>query len=201
MELQTVNISRPNQTLETKAKDLSKEEKEKVAELKLRDQKVRAHEQAHLANLGQHSRGGANFQFVTGPDGKRYATSGEVSLDISKEAKPEDTLAKARTIKRAALAPADPSPTDRQVAARAAQMESEALSEITQHEEVAPDEPQTSEAQEKPESSLQEPKTPTSVNGDSANPKIAKAVAAYQYSSSAHNLSESQLPRPSLGLA
>lgn len=44
---------------------------------------------------------------------------------------PEATIQKARTIQRAALAPANPSGQDRQVAAQAAQMEREAQRELS----------------------------------------------------------------------
>jgi hypothetical protein len=54
-------------------RELSEEEQEVVAELKKRDREVREHEQAHLASAGQYARGGAQFEYQTGPDGHRYA--------------------------------------------------------------------------------------------------------------------------------
>jgi hypothetical protein len=68
-----------------------------------------------------------------GPDGRRYAISGEVQFDTSKVPNdPEATITKARIIKRAALAPKDPSPQDRQIAAEMSRMETEAMSERAQ---------------------------------------------------------------------
>ncbi|WP_243899102.1 putative metalloprotease CJM1_0395 family protein [Metapseudomonas otitidis] len=84
------------------------------------DRKVRAHEQAH-ASVGGSYAGAPSYDFERGPDGLDYAVSGEVSIDASPVANdPEATLVKMDIVQRAALAPADPSAQDRQVAARAA---------------------------------------------------------------------------------
>lgn len=108
----------------------SKEEQQKVSEMKQRDREVRAHEQAHLSALGGYRAGGPKFTFEQGPDGQRYAISGEVPVDTSPEKTPEETIHKAQTIRRAALAPADPSPQDRAVAQQATQMEIKARKEL-----------------------------------------------------------------------
>lgn len=112
----------------------SKEEAE-LRQLQQRDREVRAHEHAHAAAGGRYVRGGAQYEYKTGPDGKRYANGGEVSIDCSKENTPQATIQKARTIKRAALAPAKPSAQDRQVAAKAAQMEREAQAELAEQKQ------------------------------------------------------------------
>ncbi|MFK5984689.1 MAG: putative metalloprotease CJM1_0395 family protein [Pseudomonadota bacterium] len=110
---------------------LTEEELRKVEELKKTDAEVLTHEQAHQSAAGSLSNGGASFEYETGPDGKRYAVGGEVSIDVSKvEGDPQATIAKARQIHQAALAPADPSGQDRKVAAQAAQMEIEATKEL-----------------------------------------------------------------------
>jgi len=76
----------------------SPEQLSQIAELKARDQEVRAHEQAHLSAAGGIAVSGARFTFVTGPDGQRYATGGEVNIDVSEVAgDPEATLRKAET--------------------------------------------------------------------------------------------------------
>ncbi len=117
-----------------KNNELSEEEKRQVQELSVRDQEVRAHEMAHVAAAGQYAQGGANFEFQTGPDGKRYAVGGEVSIDTSEVPdNPEATIRKMQVIKRAALAPAQPSGQDRTVAAQASQKEIKARQE-TQNE-------------------------------------------------------------------
>lgn len=100
--------------------------------LKSRDQEVRAHEAAHLAAGASIARGGMTFTFQRGPDGVLYAVGGEVSIDTGREPTPEATLQKAEIIRRAALAPAEPSPQDRSIAARATQMAAQARIEIAQ---------------------------------------------------------------------
>ena len=112
--------------------ELTPEEQKQVEELKARDQEVRAHEAAHKSAGGQYVRGSASFDYQTGPDGRRYAIGGEVKIDTGKEDEPEKTLEKAETIRRAAMAPAEPSDKDRQVAAEASRMAAEARSEIAQ---------------------------------------------------------------------
>lgn len=103
--------------------ELSEEELRQLEKLRQRDQEVRAHEQAHIAAGGQYVRGGANFEYQRGPDGKLYAVGGEVSIDASPVPNnPSATIRKMETVIRAALAPAQPSAQDYQVAARA-QME------------------------------------------------------------------------------
>ncbi|MGE4560890.1 MAG: putative metalloprotease CJM1_0395 family protein, partial [Desulfobulbus sp.] len=102
-----------------------------------RDQEVKAHEMAHLATAGQYARGGASYTYQQGPDGRRYAIGGEVPIDLSEEKTPEETIQKMQTIKRAAMAPAEPSSTDRSVAANATAMESRARQEV-QAEEADP---------------------------------------------------------------
>jgi len=97
--------------------------------LSARDREVRAHEQAHASIGGQYA-GAAQFQYQQGPDGVRYAVAGEVPIDIGREATPEETLRKAQIVKRAALAPAEPSPQDRSVAAEATRLEAEAKQDL-----------------------------------------------------------------------
>ena len=98
--------------------ELSDEERQLVKELRARDAEVKAQEQAHLAAAGPYVNGAPNFEFQTGPDGQQYAVGGEVSIDSSPvPGDTEATVRKAQTIKRAALAPSDPSAQDRQVAA------------------------------------------------------------------------------------
>lgn len=118
-----------NQPAHAGERELSQDERQEVKELERRDAEVRAHEQAHVAAGGQHA-GGAQFSYQQGPDGQRYAVGGEVSISVSGGRTPEETIAKAQTVRRAALAPANPSAKDRQVAAKAASMESSAREEI-----------------------------------------------------------------------
>lgn len=115
---------------------------ETIRELAARDREVRAHEQAHQAIGGQYA-GGMSLTFERGPDGKRYAVAGEVPIDISPvPGNPEATLVKAEQVRRAALAPAEPSAQDRSVAAAAMQLKMEAQIDVRQErrEDLAPQE-------------------------------------------------------------
>lgn len=117
---------------ENSSGNLTEEEKKQAEELKKRDQEVRQHEQAHIRASGGNNIGSPQYEYVTGPDGKRYAVGGEVKVDMSKEDTPEETLEKAREIERGALASDEPSPEDRKVAQEARQMQQEARQEIAE---------------------------------------------------------------------
>jgi hypothetical protein len=102
------------------SQELTPEEKKEVEQLKETDKKVKAHEAAHKAAAGGLAIGGATFGYTTGPDNKRYATSGEVSIDTSPVPNdPDATIKKMQTVQKAALAPAQPSGQDRKVASQA----------------------------------------------------------------------------------
>ncbi len=116
---------------------LDEQDLEVVRELAARDREVRAHEQAHAA-VGGSIAGAANFSYPRGPDGRQYAVGGEVSIDTSPVPNnPEATIRKAQQIRRAAQEPANPSAQDRQVAARAIQMEIEARLELARERREA----------------------------------------------------------------
>jgi hypothetical protein len=111
--------------------ELTVEEEEQVRELEERDAEVRQHEAAHLAVAGQYAQGGAEYTFQTGPDGKKYAIGGSVSIDVSEVAgDPEATIAKMQQVAAAATAPAEPSNQDLKVAAAARSTEAKARAEL-----------------------------------------------------------------------
>lgn len=106
------------------------QDQQTIQQLAERDREVRAHEQAHSAVGGQLA-GSPSYTFERGPDGVSYAVGGEVSISSGAvPGDPEATLANARIVQQAALAPADPSPQDRRVAADAAQLQQQAIQEI-----------------------------------------------------------------------
>ena len=112
--------------------ELSEADLRIIQELNARDREVRTHEQAHLAAAGAFAQGGPSFTYQVGPDGKRYAIGGEVSIDTSAAANPQASIQKARQIRQAALAPAEPSTQDRKVAAQATAMERQARVELAE---------------------------------------------------------------------
>lgn len=118
--------------------ELTAAELREIRQLQVRDRQVRAHEQAHLAAAGSLAASRANYQYVTGADGHRYAVGGEVSIDTSQvSGNPQATLNKAQQIRRAALAPANPSAQDLRVAADAARVALQAQVEIRQEHSEA----------------------------------------------------------------
>ncbi len=112
---------------------LTEEEKIQLLKLKQRDLEVRTHERAHIISGGQLVRSGARFQYQIGPDGHLYAIGGEVSIDTSPvPGDPEATIRKMQKIRGAALAPVQPSPQDRSVAAQSSQVQAKAQMELLQ---------------------------------------------------------------------
>ncbi len=110
---------------------ISAEEAREVNKLAARDQEVRDHERAHMMAGGSLVRRGASYQYTTGPDGKRYAVAGEVTIDSSVVSdNPQATITKMQQVRRTALAPAEPSAQDRSVATSASQKEAQARQEL-----------------------------------------------------------------------
>ncbi|MGY3944688.1 putative metalloprotease CJM1_0395 family protein [Aeromonas tecta] len=95
-----------------------------------RDLEVRKHEQAHQTVGGEHA-GSPTYEYAYGPDGKSYASGGEVAIDIGVvHGDPAATLAKMQQVRGAALAPAEPSSQDLSVARSATVKEAQARKEL-----------------------------------------------------------------------
>lgn len=110
--------------------DLSPEAEAQLRKLKQRDAEVRAHERAHMAAAGGNAVGGPHYEYQKGPDGKQYAIGGHVDISLSSvDGDPEESEKNAQEVRRAALAPGQPSGQDRAVAAQAASMEAKAKTE------------------------------------------------------------------------
>ncbi len=118
--------------------DLSSEltaiEQIKVDNLKQIDANVKRHERSHM-NVGGQYAGMAKYSYTEGPDGERYAVSGSVDIDLSEvRNNPRATIEKMQIVRRAALAPSDPSNEDRQVANKASVTEAKARRELKEKE-------------------------------------------------------------------
>jgi len=113
------------------ARKLTEAQQRQVRELQQRDAHVRQHEAAHEAAGGDLT-GQASFSYETGPDGRSYAVGGEVALAARSGRTPDETIAIARRVKAAALAPADPSSADLAAAAQATQVELQAAQQKRQ---------------------------------------------------------------------
>lgn len=119
-----------DRAIESREQQIELSEQQQIKELSARDQEVRNHEQAHASVGGQYA-GSPTYEFQRGPDGVSYAVGGHVSIDASAiPGNPEATIVKAAQVRRAALAPAEPSPQDRKVASLATQTQLQAQTDL-----------------------------------------------------------------------
>ncbi|HEB9416318.1 TPA: hypothetical protein RZK59_000835 [Campylobacter coli] len=134
--------------------ELTLQQVQQLRELQSIDRNVKAHEAAHQA-AGGGLAGAASFSYTRGPDNQMYAVAGEVPIRMQEGRTPEETIANARQVAAAAMAPADPSPQDYKVAANAAKMEFDARAEATKlkAQEAKEKKEEEEEEEEKQESS------------------------------------------------
>lgn len=110
------------------------QQQEELQQLQETDQDVRDHEQAHQRVGGQYA-GSPVYSYTSGPDRQRYATSGEVEIDISEVPhNPHGTIDKMQIVQAAALAPEQPSSQDYSVARLAAEKEAKARGMLRQRQ-------------------------------------------------------------------
>jgi hypothetical protein len=92
-----------------------------TAQLEARDKEVKEHEQQHLAEDGPDAQGGPSFDTVSASNGKQYAVGGKVHVNTSEfPGDPQKTIERMQRIKRASMAPKDPSAQDYATAGQAA---------------------------------------------------------------------------------
>lgn len=114
------------------ADGLTPAEQDLVRKLSARDAEVRRHEEAHARVGGQYA-GQPSYTYQSGPDGKRYAIGGEVPIDVAPVPDdPQATIVKMDIVKRAALAPAEPSAADRRIAALADAQRLQAVADLAE---------------------------------------------------------------------
>ncbi len=140
--------------------ELTLQQVQQLRELQSIDRNVKAHEAAHQA-AGGGLAGAASFSYTRGPDNQMYAVAGEVPIRMQEGRTPEETIANARQVVAAAMAPADPSPQDYKVAANAAKMEFDARAEATKLK--------AQEAKEKKEEEEEKQESSDKNNQDSKN--------------------------------
>lgn len=136
----TAEISRAGMAAYLKKKEEeSPEYRNAIIELSRIEDEVLAHEQAHMSAGGDVA-GSATYSYSVGPDGKRYITGGEVPISMPSSGDKEQMLSKLEQVKKAALAPAEPSGQDRSVAAeadaQAAKLRSEIAAEKRKEEQI-----------------------------------------------------------------
>ncbi len=102
----------------------------KNRKIKRIDREVRRRELANRAVAGNYARGSVSFEYVTGPDGNKYAVEGHINIDVrSVPNNPKATIRKAQAIRNIKLASGN-SPQGRSVSAEVARMEREARMEL-----------------------------------------------------------------------
>lgn len=174
--------ARPSDTQRSN-QDLDTEQLALVRQLRGRDREVRAHEQAHAA-VGGSLAGAPNLSYTTGPDGRRYAVSGEVSIDAGAvSGDPAATVRKLDQVRRAALAPANPSSQDRSVASSASSSANQARGQIRvdrsrENTEARDTRDARAEAtQETEESSVEKADRTNTISKPSLNPNFGRIQA------------------------
>ncbi|WP_083651591.1 putative metalloprotease CJM1_0395 family protein [Vreelandella massiliensis] len=151
---------------------LDDQEIRQLDQLKRTDQEVRQHERAHEVAGGPYT-GSASYEYETGPDGQKYAVAGEVPIDYGPvPGDPKATIDKMQTVISAAMAPAEPSSKDRQVAAQARQYMLEAKLEAAMQQS------EMNNARAGAESSQRDNVDAAGATGDSASAsKSAEGIA------------------------
>ena len=128
-------VSTPeNSEKSAEEKQIEEQEQKEIRRLRDRAREVKAHEQAHKAAGGALA-SAPQYEYTRGPDGQQYAIAGSVQIDSNPVAgDPESTIRKMNKVQKAALAPVEPSSTDRQVAMEASRNEMQARMELRQAE-------------------------------------------------------------------
>lgn len=114
--------------------ELTLAQEQEIAELKARDLEVKAHEQAHIAAATGINVSAPSYDYQIGPDGKKYAAGGEVNISFVEGGDPASDIAKAKIMKAAALAPAQPSSQDLSVARNAERIIAESKKELAEQQ-------------------------------------------------------------------
>lgn len=167
-----------------------------ISQLQQRDREVRTHEIAH-ATTGGAATGSPSYTFEVGPDGKKYAVGGEVTVDLSNVAgDPQATIVKMKKVHAAALAPASPSTQDTRVAASAAQKILAAQSELLAfNSDAARQSNKTSNSLNiEPNSTLTDNKIDQNNEFDTLIKQTLSAQEAILSSASKQNIASSQSP-------
>jgi hypothetical protein len=111
--------------------EMTLEQANELKRLETKADKVVSHEDAHAMVGGALMLGGPVYQYEVGPDGEVYETAGQSRIDMSPLAgNPQGTISKMQQVKRAAMAPLNPSGADRVVASQADQIENQARKQL-----------------------------------------------------------------------
>ena len=112
---------------------LSAKERIRLGQLRMQDAAVRSQQFSRIAVAGSLA-GTQSTQFTSGPDGRLYATSGEVNVNTDPGHTPEESLVRASTLRRVSSTASSviaSNVVQENVAVHAAQIEIEARTEIS----------------------------------------------------------------------
>ncbi|KYG90142.1 hypothetical protein A0U40_07835 [[Bacillus] sp. KCTC 13219] len=129
--LQQDKIQEKIETPETKAH---------LRQLQMTEDEVKAHEQAHKA-AGASVTGTVSYTYTKGPDDQLYVSGGEVSIQVPTSGTDDETIKILEQVRKAALAPAQPSPQDLRVAASATAQIQQVQTGTTVEEELQEEPP------------------------------------------------------------
>ena len=134
VELDSVSNERPasgnNSRIE---KGLSEKDKAVISELEKNEREVIMHESAHISAGGRFA-SSPKYTHTLGPDGKSYITGGEVSISTPSSSDPKEVIRMMEQVRKAALAPMNPSSQDLNVAAMAANAQAQAATQLAAHQ-------------------------------------------------------------------
>ncbi|MFZ2959902.1 MAG: putative metalloprotease CJM1_0395 family protein [Candidatus Ozemobacteraceae bacterium] len=137
---QKTNSKLSGSSKDTKSADNKNDrsQKTRLEELERQDAYIRMAIDARSLQLKPGMQGLPTYEFVRGPDGKQYAVSGELPLNVEKvQGDPEATIQNAQNIRRVALSSPSPAPGDRMAAIEASRIEYEARLELARKQSSA----------------------------------------------------------------
>jgi len=103
--------------------------KNEIAQLEIREKMVINHEKMHMS-VGGSLASNPTYTYVTGPDGKKYVSGGQVDMKMPSGGSLDALLHGLKKIKSAATAVGNPSGADINTAATAAAIEASVLKEV-----------------------------------------------------------------------
>ena len=134
---------------------------------------------AHKVAAGSLAAGGPYYEYEQGPDGVNYAVAGHVPIQVPGTDDPEQALRDSEKARRAALAPADPSPSDRAAAAQFSSRAATARQELAKERQAQGDVGSFESSGKQPRASGTEATSPFD---DVRHPeKPAKALEAHRH--------------------
>lgn len=162
----------PLQRLQGNQNDLDPAQFTRLRRLQARDQRVRAHEQAHNLAGGGQVAPAVRYHYQTGPDGRRYAVGGQAHTPAGGGGSTaEQALDQSASLRRAAVAPTRPSYQDRITLNTAFVQEERLRNQMKQAEEIQQLQQKVHQAQQAADSGTTAP-APSAAPSSAAVPAV-----------------------------